>query len=64
MSGREQEILFKKWLKRVDTIIFKRIRVHYDDLPDQDYWVHFVNGTKPVEMAKITIDGAFPYLVV
>lgn len=42
---------FKKWMKKVDKRVFKKLKLHLDDLPDEDFWNSWNNDMKYKRMA-------------
>ena len=43
---------FNKWMKKVDKRVFKKLKMHLDDLPDEDFWNSWNDGMKYKIMAK------------
>ena len=35
---------FKTWLKNVDDDVYKQIKLRLNDLPDEDFWIHWDNN--------------------
>ena len=46
---------FSQWKETVDTIVFNELQMHCQDLPDEDYWMHWHKNTLPNDMASMVI---------
>ena len=47
---------FKKWKQKIDTIVYQKINIHLDDLPDEPYRAMFDNGAADTCTPKIIAD--------
>ena len=48
----EPNIDFAKWVKKVDKIVYTNIKLHLQDLPDEDFWINWNNGMNYKLMAN------------
>lgn len=46
---------FDRWMNIVDRIIYKLLKMHLEDLPDELYRDAYDHDTSPIEMARIII---------
>ena len=44
---------FKKWLSQVDKLILIKTFINRDDLPDENYWIHWDEGLSVGEMVDM-----------
>lgn len=51
-TNNETNELFKKWLKQVDSIVYKKIGLRLRDLPDEEFYYSWMDGMKSHEMAE------------
>lgn len=51
-----RNISYFEWLNTVETVVFNRIGLYLDDLPDETYRINFDDGMSVQEMAKIVTD--------
>ena len=47
---------FDSWMKQVEEIVFKELKMHLLDLPDENYRYYFENGKSAMYMAQIVIN--------
>jgi hypothetical protein len=47
---------FDDWMNKVEEIVFKELKMHLSDLPDENYRYHFENGKSAMYMAQIVIN--------
>jgi hypothetical protein len=50
-----EKMSFDKWKQLIENIIFAKLNMHCNDLPDEDYWVNWNNGITPHYMANIIL---------
>ncbi len=48
---------FLKFIDKVEKIVYARLQMYLDDLPDEDYYMAFENETTPEQMAKLVIES-------
>lgn len=53
---------FKTWLKNVDDDVYKQIKLRLNDLPDEDFWIHWDNNVSSKEMAQIIIKDQHEFI--
>ena len=49
---------FEIWKTNVDKLVFSKLNMHCNDLPDEDYWDYWYNNLDPQQMAQIVIKNA------
>ena len=53
---------FNLWLKKVDNLVFQSLNLRLNDLPDEDFRVHWGNKLTCVEMANKIIMDQYDFL--
>jgi hypothetical protein len=56
------KIDFKSWVKKVDKRVYKKLKLHLSDLPDEDFWVNWNDGMKYKSMADIIVKDQYDLL--
>lgn len=51
----KKKITFEKWMNHVDNILYKRLGMCHDDLPDEDYWNYWNELFTPNYMVDLII---------
>ena len=51
----KQKMEFNDWKDSVDSIVFQKLNMHCNDLPDEDYWVYWDKKCTAQDMANIVI---------
>ena len=51
----DEDSLYRKWMEKVELIVYAYLQMSTDDLPDENYRMNFDDGMTPEEMAKIII---------
>jgi hypothetical protein len=46
---------FNNWKQKVDKIIYAKLKIHCNDLPDEDYWVMWDQNITPKIMANFIL---------
>lgn len=49
---------FESWKQDVDTIVYNKLQIHCNDLPDEDYWMSWHNNLSAQNMADIVVNNA------
>lgn len=47
---------FLEWKKKVEIIVYSLTNFHLDDLPDEDFYMNYENGTTFKQMAEYIIN--------
>jgi hypothetical protein len=53
---------FKIWLRNVEIIVNKKLKLKLCDLPDEDYWINWNNKLSYEKMADIIIKDQNKFL--
>jgi hypothetical protein len=51
----DEDSLYRKWMEKVEHIVYAYLQMSTDDLPDENYRMNFDDGMTPEEMAKIIV---------
>ena len=62
VSDNYNKIDFKSWVKKVDKRVYKKLKLHLSDLPDEDFWVNWNDGMKYKSMADIIVKDQYDLL--
>ena len=46
------KMTFEAWKENVDQLVFTKLGLHCNDLPDEDYWLNWDKGVTPQSMAN------------
>ena len=46
---------FKEWKHVIESIVHFHIGIDVDELPDQDYYTHYISGISPHVIADIVL---------
>tara|TARA_B100001287_G_scaffold71663_1_gene59200 strand:- start:104 stop:298 length:195 start_codon:yes stop_codon:yes gene_type:complete len=49
------KLSFDNWMKKVNDIVYKKIKLNLSDLPDEDFWVVWNKDKSPQFMANIVL---------
>jgi len=49
------DIDFLIWMTKVESSVYSKLNFTLNDLPDEDYWVHFENKTSVDKMVDIIV---------
>ena len=49
----DTKMSFQNWKNLVDRIVYKKTKMHCDDLPDEDYWMNWDKNVSPKDMAQV-----------
>ena len=52
-----KNILYNEWMNSVAAIVYIKIKLDLQDLPDEDYRLNFDDGVSSTTMAKIIIEN-------
>lgn len=52
------DIQYKDWLKKIDDIVFSKIKMHIDDLPDKNYYMLYEDSYDYNAIANMVINNA------
>jgi len=56
-----KNILYSEWVNSVAAIVYIKIKLDLQDLPDEDYRNNFEEGVTSTTMAKMIIDNYLKY---
>ena len=56
INKENKNISYFEWLHTVETLVFNKIGLYLEDLPDETFRINFDDGMSTLEMAKIIID--------
>ena len=48
-------VLYREWMNTVSKIVYMKIHIHLDDLPDENYRINFDQDMTAEDMAKIVL---------
>lgn len=51
------KLSYKSWVNEVDSKVFKKLKLHLEDLPDELYRDNYDEGISTDEMAKFVIEN-------
>ena len=49
------KLSFDNWMKKVNKIVFNKINLNLNDLPDEDFWVIWDSNKSPQFMANVVL---------
>ena len=56
-----KNILYSEWVNSVAAIVYIKIKLDLQDLPDEDYRNNFEEGVSSTTMAKMIVDNYLKY---
>jgi len=54
-DANDANTLFMDWMNKVYEIVYNKLEISLDDLPDENYRISFENNMTPPNMANIVI---------